>query len=280
VKPASFEYHCPRSVDEAVELLIRHGDEARLMAGGQSLNPMLNLRVARPGHVVDISRIASLRGIHVSEDRLWIGAAVTHGRLEDEVLPGVAGLVLRAVASGIAYRSVRNRGTIGGSVAHADPAADWPPVLCALGATVHVASANGRRAIPMQDFMRGVFETALEPGELLEAFEIPFLPADVRWGFSKQVLNHGGFAAAIAVCIASGMSDRGLWLGACGTQPFDATAALDHADRGGAKDVRQTVSASVSSLLDDGEQHSEMDRYRRHLHAANAALAVEQATAS
>jgi len=276
VKPAPFQYHAARTIEEAVDLLGRFGDDARPMAGGQSLNPMLNFRVLRPAHVVDISRIERLRAIDATADRLWIGAAVTHARLEDSALPGVAGALIRHAAGGIAYRSVRNRGTIGGSVAHADAAADWPQVLCALDAVVQLVSASGRRNVPMRDFVHGVFETALAPGELIEGFEIAALPPDARWGLSKQIFNHGGFAAAIAVCVLTAQR-RALWLGVCGTRPMDASAALSDLPVTWSSAARDRVKQAAIAEIERSGEPGSTDRYRRNLHAVNAAQSVEQA---
>lgn len=280
MKPAAFHYHAARSVDEAVALLAELGEDARIIAGGQSLGPMLNLRVARPSDVIDISKVGSLREIRASGNGLWIGAAVTHARLEDEPLPGVLGALLRNVASGIAYRAIRNRGTIGGSLAHADPAADWPVVLSALGARVHLASREGRRVLLMDRFALGVFETALAPSEMIEGIEIPALPEGARWGFSKQVQSHGSFASALSICLAFEPGRHALWLGACGGQPINATEALAGIDHDNpAADVTAATRESVTALLDDGDV-SPMGRYRRHLHSTNAAFAVEQAIAA
>jgi len=173
----------------------------KFIAGGQSLGPMLNLRLAQPDMLVDLTGIAELTRVEETADSLTIGACVTHADIEDGRVPDVAGGVLRSVARGIAYRAVRNRGTIGGSLAHADPAADWISCLAALGAGVVVRGSSGRRSVPIEQFMLGVFETSLEPGELVEAVPVPPLSGQARWGFYKVCRKTGDFAHAIGAVL-------------------------------------------------------------------------------
>ena len=157
----------------------------KFIAGGQSLGPMLNLRLAQPDLLVDLTGIAELMQVEETADSLSIGACVTHSDIEDGRVPDLEGGVLRSVARGIAYRAVRNRGTIGGSVAHADPSADWIACLAALGASVLVRGATGRRSVPIEEFMLGVFETALAPGELVQAISVPRVSPRAQWGYYK-----------------------------------------------------------------------------------------------
>lgn len=189
MKPVAFDYVAPREVGAALAALSSEG--AKLIAGGQSLGPMLNLRLVRPRLLIDISRIDALHAIEDRGNSLWIGAGATHSAIEDE-LDGM----LQTVAAGIAYRSVRNRGTIGGSMAHADPAADWPLALIALGATIHVQSAAGRRCIPADSFMLGAFTTGLADAELIEGIEVPKPSAMARWGYYKFCRKTGDFPEA------------------------------------------------------------------------------------
>jgi aerobic carbon-monoxide dehydrogenase medium subunit len=200
VKPARFEYECPSDVAAAIALAER-GDGVKFIAGGQSLGPMLNLRLAQPDMLVDLTGIAALKQVKETADSLSIGACVTHADIEDGRVPDVARGLLLNVARGIAYRAVRNRGTIGGSVAHADPSADWIACLAVLGASVLVRGASGGRAIPIEDFVLGVFETALRPGELIEGVTVPRLSADARWGFYKICRKTGEFAEAIGAVL-------------------------------------------------------------------------------
>jgi len=169
VKAPSFDFVRPASIAEVTDILARYEGDARVLAGGQSLVPMLNLRLARPAAVVDISALAQLKTIEVSSSEIAIGALVTHAALEMSKEAGPTFDMLRKVASGIAYRGVRNRGTIGGSVAHADPAADWPSCLLALDARVGIVGPAGERQLPIAEFLLGSFTVALEPGEFVEA---------------------------------------------------------------------------------------------------------------
>jgi aerobic carbon-monoxide dehydrogenase medium subunit len=187
MKPAAFEY----STDQA--LLGR--PDAKPLAGGQSLGPMLNLRLARPAILVDVKH---LRGVTEHADWVRLGAATTHANIEDGSVPDPTGGLLRHVARGIAYRAVRQRGTLGGSLAHADPAADWPSVMAALGATI-ITSA-GRR-LPAETFMTAPFTTALRPGEIITAIEIPRHAGP--WGHCKLNRKTGEFAHAIGIALPS-----------------------------------------------------------------------------
>lgn len=193
MKPVAFEHATAATLEEARTLLTAG---AKPMAGGQSLGPMLNLRLVRPARVVDIKRLPGLRGFTESETHLTLGAATTHAEIEDGRVPDVTNGFMRHVAGGIAYRAVRNRGTLGGSLAHADPAADWPSVMAALGATI--LTGHGRR-IPADGFLRAPFTTALEPGEIITAVEIPRLKPNARWGYCKINRKIGEFAKAIGI---------------------------------------------------------------------------------
>jgi carbon-monoxide dehydrogenase medium subunit len=199
MKAVNFDYVRPADVSEALAAVARADGGAKFIAGGQSLGPMLNLRLARPQLLVDIARLESLRNI---EDRgkVWrIGAGVTHARLEDRRLAG--GEMLQEVAAGIAYRAVRNRGTIGGSLAHADPAADWPLALAALGAAVNIRSARASRAVPADQFIKGAFTTALGEDEIVESIDVPKLSAAGRTGYYKFCRKTGEFAEASAAAV-------------------------------------------------------------------------------
>jgi aerobic carbon-monoxide dehydrogenase medium subunit len=197
MKPAPFDYQRPASLKEALQLL-QH-PHARPLAGGQSLGPLLNLRVAQAGLLVDISKLAELKTIEERDNVLSIGAAVRHVDFEDGRVPKVLGGALQRIGRAIAYRAIRNRGTIGGSLAHADPAADWPPVLVALGAELRVRSAGARRTVAAAKLITGALQTALAPDELIEVIEIP-MRAD-RVAYYKICRKPGDFAESIA-CIA------------------------------------------------------------------------------
>jgi carbon-monoxide dehydrogenase medium subunit len=197
MKPAAFDYARPSSLAGAIALLQREDLAVKLLAGGQSLGPMLNLRLAQPDLLVDITAVPDLLRVETEDDGLLIGACVTHADIEDGRVPDPTQGALPAVARAIAYRAVRNRGTIGGSLVHADPAADWISALAALGAEVITRGPAGQRRLPVEQFMAGVFEAALAPDELLEAIHVPRLSPGRRWGFYKFCRKAGEFAQAI-----------------------------------------------------------------------------------
>ncbi|WP_029005113.1 FAD binding domain-containing protein [Azorhizobium doebereinerae] len=201
MKPAPFALERPRTTADALAFLAAGG---RVMAGGQSLGPMLNLRLAAPGRVVDVSA-ADLRTAAREGETLVLGACVTHADIEDGRIAQAAGPVLAAllarVAGGIAYRAVRNRGTIGGSLCHADPAADWVNALSALDASVEIATPSGSRRLPLGDFLTGALATALGPDELLAAVRIPQPAATAGFGYVKHCRKVGEFAHAIGAAL-------------------------------------------------------------------------------
>ncbi|MFG1477666.1 FAD binding domain-containing protein [Xanthobacter sp. V4C-4] len=201
MKPTPFQIARPREIEAALALLAAGGDGAKVMAGGQSLGPMLNLRLATPSLVVDISGIAELKSAREEAGAVVYGALVTHADVEDGRVPDVGAHVLRRVASGIAYRAVRNRGTMGGSLSHADPAADWVNALSVLGAQVEIAGPAGRRWLALGDFLVGALSTALGAGELLVAVRVPRVPAGARFGYVKHCRKVGEFAHAVAAVL-------------------------------------------------------------------------------
>ncbi len=216
MKPAAFDHARPASLADAVALL---RDGARVLAGGQSLGPMLNLRLAQPRMLVQVNQLQELRGVAADDDAVTIGACVTHAAIADGLVPDIGGGVLARVADGIAYRAVRNRGTIGGSLCHADPAADWVTVLTALDAMVVLHGPSGDRELCIVDFVRGAFHTALMPGEILRAVRVPRLPADARWGYEKACRKPGDFAHAMAAVLIRG-EQRRVVIGALGSKPM------------------------------------------------------------
>ena len=194
MKPARFEYERPADIAGAIALLQREDIVVKIIAGGQSLGPMLNLRLAQPDLLVDITGIAELKRVEENSDAIVVGACVTHSDMEDARVPDVTHGALPAVARGIAYRAVRNRGTIGGSLAHADPSADWVASLAAIGADVLIRGPAGRRSLAIADFVTGVFEVALASGEMVEGVRIPRLSPTARWGYYKICRKTGELA--------------------------------------------------------------------------------------
>lgn len=201
MKPSRFDYERPADLASVIRHLQRDDIVVKIVAGSQSLGPMLNLRLVQPDLLVDITGIPELKRVEVSDDAIVIGACVTHADIEDGRVPDVTGGALSKVARGIAYRAVRNRGTIGGSIVHADPSADWISSLAAIGAEVLIAGPAGKRSMSIENFMTGVFETALESGEMLEAVRIPRLSKGALWGYHKLCRKTGEFAHAIGVVL-------------------------------------------------------------------------------
>ena len=197
MKPARFAYERPGDLHTLLARLAAAEGGVKLMAGGQSLGPMLNLRLVEPDLVLDITGIPELRRATIDGDTLVLGACVTHADIEDGRVPDLTGGAMTRVASAIAYRPVRNRGTIGGSLVHADPAADWVTALVALGAEVELASASGRRRLTLDAFVTGALDVALGAGEMLVAVRIPALKPGNAWGYVKHCSKIGEFAHAI-----------------------------------------------------------------------------------
>jgi len=200
MKPVAFDIVRPRTTKEVIQFLAEPMAGARVVAGSQSLGPMLNLRLVQPRILCDITGIEELTSFTEETDALVVGAGVTTGAIEDRRLPSDGFAMLPDVAAGIAYRAVRNRGTIGGSVCHADPAADWPSALCGLNASCVVAGPGGsRRTLPISDFITGAFENGLNAGELLVGIRIPRQSSGAKWGYQKLCRKTGEFASAITV---------------------------------------------------------------------------------
>lgn len=201
MKPAAFEIVRASSIPEATRLLHEANGTGRVIAGAQSLGPMLNLRLAQPRVLIDLTGIRELTSITEEPDWITVGACITTANIEDGRLPGRGLDHVRAVAGRIAYRAVRNRGTIGGSLCHADPAADWVSVLCALGAECRIAGRGGTRKLAADQFVTGAYETALENGEVLEAIRIPRLCPHARFGYFKICRKAGEFALAMGAVL-------------------------------------------------------------------------------
>jgi carbon-monoxide dehydrogenase medium subunit len=199
MKAPAFDYAQPKDVGEALKLLAVDG--AKAAAGTQSLGPMLNLRVAHPTLLVDLRGIEELRLVEENKDSVTLGACITHAEIEDRRVPDPTRGLMPAVAANISYRAVRNRGTIGGSLAHADPAADWPAALTLLGAVAIIIGSKGRREVPVESFVTGIFSTALEAEELLLAIRIPKRSPRVRYGYWKFCRKAGEFAQAIGAAL-------------------------------------------------------------------------------
>lgn len=194
MKAPSFSYAKPRSLGEAFELLERHGDGARILAGGQSLVPTLNMRLSAPEVLVDINGLDSLRGISVRGSTVVIGALTTHSQIEASSEIKKHCPLLAAAVPHIAHVAIRNRGTIGGSLALADPAAEYPACVLALDAVLVIAGKKGERRVKADDFFKALYETALQPGEIVAAVEIPAAQSSDRFFFQELTRRHGDYA--------------------------------------------------------------------------------------
>lgn len=209
MKPAPFAYYAPGSLDEALALLAEHGYDGKLLAGGQSLVPAMNFRLAQPAALIDLNSLREL--FYVQEGRqggLAIGAMTRQRAIERSDLAARSAPLLHATMPYIAHVQIRNRGTIGGSLAHADPAAELPAVMVALGASFHLASVRGRRTIPAESFYQGLFTTALEPDEMLVQVDVPEQPAGSGWGFHEFSRRTGDYAI-VGVAANVQLDERG-----------------------------------------------------------------------
>ena len=229
MKPAAFEYHAPRSLDEALALLAKHGGDGRVLAGGQSLVPAMNFRLARPAVLIDINRIDEISGISESADELTIGTLTRHVTFEEPVTTGPLGRLLPEIAHNIAHLPIRVRGTFGGSLAHADPAAEWCTLALLLDARIAARSSAGDRSIAAADFFRTIFTTDLREGEMISAINLPKLDARWRCGFVEFNRRAGDFAivsAAVALRVeAERIAEARIALGGVVDKPVRAQAA-------------------------------------------------------
>lgn len=278
MKPAPFAYERPRDLAAALSMLAASNGSAKIIAGGQSLGPMLNLRLVQPELIVDISGLAELKRAEVSGDELVLGALVTHADIEDGRTADVTRGAMRGVAANIAYRAVRNRGTIGGSLSHADPAADWISALAALGARVTLRSLGGARTLAVETFVVGALESALHDGEIVEAVRVPTRSASSHWGYVKTCRKTGEFAHAIgAVLIDPTAASARIVIGAIDTTPIVITDGAElfggriTADYKQRFDLRVADALLAKAGIDDAAQ--------RHIHVNVLKRAVQEAAA-
>jgi carbon-monoxide dehydrogenase medium subunit len=272
MKAPAVDYVRPRSLAEAADLLAIHRGEGRVIAGGQSLVAMMNLRIASPGLLIDISRLPELSSVSDDAEAVNVGACVTHAAIEDGRVADPSRGLMPRVAATLAYRAIRTRGTIGGSLALSDPAAEWPAVLTALDAEVMVCGPGGRRPIKCTEFTTGVFETALAIDEIIEGVRIPKLSADARWGYLKLCRKSGEFANALAVVIADRTRGHSrVVLGAANGAPL----VLDETSRLVSEGGRGDISGAVAVDLDRAANRH-FDEFQRNLHTAAAMRAVRQ----
>lgn len=278
MKAAAFAYERPENLNAAIALMAEAREGTKIIAGGQSLGPMLNLRLIQPDLIVDIAGLTELKQVERRGDELVIGSCVTHSDLEDGRIPDVTRGAMQRVAAAIAYRAVRNRGTIGGSLSHADPAADWVSALPALGARVRLRSRNGIRDLAIEDFITGALESVLQVGEIVEAVCVPVMRPSARWGYIKACRKPGEFAHAIAaVLIDPEAADACVVIGAIERAPIvlrDASTLFGGRIAG---NFKQQFDARVAdALLIKYGVSSAADR---HIHVTVLRRAIDEAAA-
>jgi carbon-monoxide dehydrogenase medium subunit len=271
MKAAPFDYIAPKTVAEASASLAAAGAVA--IAGGQSLLPMLNLRVALPDLLVDIGGLQELKEVTATPSSIRIGALTTHAAIEDGKLPEAFGGLMQKVASKISYRAVRNHGTIGGSVALADPAADWPGCLMALGAHVRISGLKGSRSQPVSEFVQGQYSTSLVSDEIILGFDVPRPDATLRWGFFKVVRKSGAFADSIAFAVAHGRGGPvSVVLAVAAARPhlLPTVAERIRAEASSEEPLRAAIAKDVAALIPQD------DAYLMRLHTSTVLRAVRE----
>ncbi len=274
MKAAQFDYVKPATLAQAMQKLAQSGDQAKLMAGSQSLGPMLNLRLARPAQVLDVSRLNELRQVELIAGRVRIGASVTHAEIEDGDFDLLRGHPVQEVAARIAYRSVRNRGTVGGSLAHADPAADWILAARALNAQVEVcAFEQAPRLIEMQDFMLAAYTTMLGGGDVITALHLPLMSTQARWGYYKFCRKTGEFAeASCAAYFEPATATAQIVVGALDGAPVALEALASEVARSG---VAAASEAAIEAALKGSIE--QLDTLGRRMAGAAVARCLKQA---
>jgi carbon-monoxide dehydrogenase medium subunit len=262
VKPSSFAYAKTRSLDETIGLLEQHRDEARIIAGGQSLMALLNLRLSAPKLLVDINGIAGLDGIALDGGDLKIGALVRHSAAQKSPLVARHAPLLALALPHVAHPAIRNRGTVGGSIALADPAAELPACLLALGGAVEIAGPGGMRTVAADDFFQGLYQTALGPDEVLTAIRLPAAGETTRVAFAELARRHGDFAllglAASARAEGDRLEDLRLAFLSVALTPVRARRAetVLNGQRLGSLPVDEAVAALADDLDPDGDIHA------------------------
>jgi aerobic carbon-monoxide dehydrogenase medium subunit len=270
VIPTGFDYVRAHSVDEALGLLAEHGEDAKVLAGGHSLLPMMKLRLARPEVLIDVAPITELAYIRSEADVLAIGALTTHAAVANSALVQSELPLLAHSAGLVGDPQVRNRGTIGGSLAHADPAADLPMAVLAADATLVLQGPDGRREVPVDDFFTGFFDTALAPGELLVEIRLPRRPG-VGWGYEKFVRRANDWAIVGVATVGGRVA-----LANMGSMPLRATATEDALLAGTIEDAAALDAEGTSPVAD---LHAD-ESYRRHLARVLVARALRSAAAA
>jgi carbon-monoxide dehydrogenase medium subunit len=282
VKPAPFRYHAPKTIDEALAILAEVApSDGRVLAGGQSLVPMMAFRLARPAHLVDINGIDALRRLELVDGKLSIGACVRHAAFHRPVVDGPLGKLLAAVVRHIAHYPIRTRGTFCGSIAHADPASEWCAVAAALDAEMVARSSRGRRVVAAADFFAGIMTTTLDDDELLTEVRLPLMPADARFGFYEFNRRAGDFAIAMAVAayrVSGGrISEPRIAVGGAEPKPRRIAAAEQALDgRAAAADIFSAAARCAAAAVEPMEDATTSADYRRDLVGTVVRRALEQ----
>lgn len=272
MKPASFEYHAPRTLDEALALKAEHGDEGKALAGGQSLIPAMNFRVAQPGLLIDLNKIDELRYIRKQNGSLLVGAMTIQSEVEHSDLAAQHAPLVHETMPNIAHPQIRNRGTLGGSLAHADPAAELPVVALALNARFRAQSSQGERWLDARDFFQGFFTVALNPDELLVEIEFPAMPPNTGWAFLEVARRSGDYAMAGLAALLT-LDEQGTCAKArlvylnVGDGPVDALRAAERLEGASPDETTFEEAAQIASQEDIdpfGNVHASPD-YQRHL---------------
>ena len=270
--PAAFDYVRASSAEEAVSLLIEHGDEAKLLAGGHSLLPLMKLRLATPSVLIDVGRVPDLSYIEERGDEIAIGALVRHHELETSELLHAQVPLLAHTAHEVGDPQVRHRGTLGGTLAHGDPASDLPAVVLALGGTIVAQGPHGRREIAATDFFEGFLETALAPDEMLVEIRVPKVPG-AGWSFQK--FNRRAMDGAIVGVAAVRNGTTGIALVNMGSTPLRATAVEEAVKSGASPAAAAALAAEGTEPPADLNASQE---YRRHLATVLVRRALEEAS--
>ena len=281
MKPANFEYHDPSTLAEALDLMARFGDQARPLAGGQSLVPLMNFRLLRPAHVIDLNNVGGLDYLRLDNGALRIGATTRQRDLEKSAIVARHWPLLREATAFIGHVQIRNRGTVGGSLAHAFPSAELPLAMVTLGASMVLRSPAGQRIIPGEDFFLGFMTTALEPGELLTEIQVPALPVHCGWSYQEVSRRHGDFALAGAAALVA-VKPNGE-IGHCrltltGATPMRAgTVEESLLDKKPSEALFRDAARRASETVEqDSDIHASAE-YRRSACAALACRALTQA---
>jgi len=267
--PAQFDYVAAESATHALGLLAEHGDDAKVLAGGHSLLPMMKLRLAQPEMLIDIGELIELAGVSANGDDLVIGATTRHADLAASELVRAEAPLLAYAAGQVGDPQIRHRGTIGGSLSHADPAADLPMALVALGGSVELQGPGGSRTVSADDFFQGFFETAMQPDELLTAVRVPRRPG-APWGYQKFVRRANDWAIVGVAAV-----DGRIALANMGPKPLRATAA-EEALAGGAS-AAEAAQHAADGTSPGEDMHADRE-YRRHLARVLTRRALEHET--